>query len=142
MKVLSDPFALGQLGTVIAVAGFIESSSNNGKMTMLDMFEDPKRVPGDLNFGSKFLEGKPDDYVYNMKLKELNNGRLAMFGWLGMIHHNFVVNGPLFPMVPDGWKGPQGTWALEGDSAGTNWLLKDQLLCQAGLGGASGSTCL
>jgi len=45
-----------------------------------------------------------------LKLKELNNGRLAMFGLGGMVHHNLVVSGPLFPLFPEGWQGPQGTW--------------------------------
>ena len=24
-----------------------------------------------------------------------------------MVHHNLVVKGPLFPLFPDGWTGPQ-----------------------------------
>merc|ERR1711933_150063 len=104
------------LGLLIFVAGYIESVTYNGKITMLDMFEGEEgkdKVPGDFNFGAGFLKGKSDKEVYDMKLKELNNGRLAMMAFGGMIHHNLVVSGPLFPLFPDGWKGPQGTWQLE-----------------------------
>merc|ERR1711972_709127 len=82
----------------------------NGKITMLDMFEGEEgkdKVPGG------FMKGKSDKEVYDMKLKELNNGRLAMMAFGGMVHHNLVVNGPLFPLFPEGWEGPQGTWQLE-----------------------------
>ena len=24
-----------------------------------------------------------------------------------MVHHNLVVKGPLFPLFPEGWEGPQ-----------------------------------
>ncbi|CAK0865687.1 unnamed protein product [Prorocentrum cordatum] len=101
--------------TLIFLAGYIESQTYNGKVTMLDMFEGAEdKVPGDFNFGSGFLKGKTDKEVYDMKLKELNNGRLAMLAFGGMVHHNLVVNGPLFPIFPDGWKGPQGTWTVNG----------------------------
>ncbi|CAK0890914.1 unnamed protein product [Prorocentrum cordatum] len=101
--------------TLIFLAGYIESQTYNGKVTMLDMFEgEDDKVPGDFNFGSGFLKGKTDKEVYDMKLKELNNGRLAMLAFGGMVHHNLVVNGPLFPIFPDGWKGPQGTWTVNG----------------------------
>ncbi|CAK0826736.1 unnamed protein product, partial [Prorocentrum cordatum] len=94
--------------TLIFLAGYIESQTYGGKVTMLDMFEGGEnKVPGDFNFGSGFLKGKTDKEVYDMKLKELNNGRLAMLAFGGMVHHNLVVNGPLFPIFPDGWKGPQ-----------------------------------
>jgi len=48
-----------------------------------------------------------------MKLRELNNGRLAMLAFSGMVHHNLVVKGPLFPLIPDGWAGPQGSWQVQ-----------------------------
>mmetsp|Transcript_42565 Transcript_42565/g.76908 ORF Transcript_42565/g.76908 Transcript_42565/m.76908 type:complete len:85 (+) Transcript_42565:2-256(+) len=67
--------------------------------------EGAKRQPGDLNFGKQFL---PKDKAAEMDIrtKELANGRLAMLAIGGMIHHNIVVNGPLFPLIPDGWTGP------------------------------------
>jgi len=107
------PGGLQGLGLIIAAAGWIESSAYGGKLTMLDMFENSDRTPGDLNFGSGFLKGKSEDEIYDLKLKELNNGRLAMMAFGGMIHHNIVVQGPLFPIFPEGWAGPQGSWTEE-----------------------------
>ena len=40
----------------------------------------------------------------------------------GMVHHNLVVKGPLFPLFPEGWEGPQGSWDLE-STAGALWLV-------------------
>jgi hypothetical protein len=101
--------------SLILLAGYIESSSYDGKLTMLDMFGDEAsdRAPGDLNFGTKFLAGKTEEETTDLKLKELNNGRLAMLAFSGMVHHNLVVNGPLFPLVPENWAGPQGSWKIE-----------------------------
>ncbi|CAK9049789.1 Light-harvesting complex stress-related protein 3.1 [Durusdinium trenchii] len=99
---------------LIFIAGYIESSSYDGKLTMLDMFEGEgaKRAPGDLNFGKRFLPGDKEK-ADELATKELNNGRLAMLAFAGMIHHNLVVKGPLFPLFPEGWQGPQGSWDLD-----------------------------
>jgi len=99
---------------LLFLAGFIESSSYGGKITMLDMFEG-KRDPGNFEFGSGFLKGKSDKEVYDMKLKELSNGRLAMMAIGGMIHHNFVVQGPLFPLIPEGWTAPAAWVTPDGE---------------------------
>jgi len=48
--------------------------------------------------------------IMDIKTKEVNNGRLAMLGLGGMVHHNIVVDGPLFPTIPAGWAGPT-KWA-------------------------------
>lgn len=103
----------GGLAALLFLAGYIESKSYDGRITMLDMFEGTDRAPGDFNFGNGFLAGKSEEEIKTMKLKELNNGRLAMFAFGGMVHHNYVVKGPLFPLFPDGWEGPQGTWNFE-----------------------------
>eukprot|EP00930_Biecheleria_cincta_P079312 TRINITY_DN670_c0_g1_i8.p1 TRINITY_DN670_c0_g1~~TRINITY_DN670_c0_g1_i8.p1 ORF type:complete len:619 (-),score=122.28 TRINITY_DN670_c0_g1_i8:403-2178(-) len=106
---------------LVFVAGYIESSIYGGKMTMLDMFEGDgaKRAPGDLDFGKQFLP-KDAAEAYNLKLKELSNGRLAMLAFAGMVHHNLVVKGPLFPLIPEGWTGPQGSWNLDSVAGGLN----------------------
>merc|ERR1712190_479806 len=104
----------GAMAALIFFAGYIESSSTGGKMTMLDMFEDNDRAPGDFDFGTKFIKGKSEDEVKDLKMKELSNGRLAMLAFGGMVHHNLVVSGPLFPLFPEGWAGPQGSWKLVG----------------------------
>merc|ERR1712232_480977 len=101
--------------------GYVESTVYGGKITMLDMFDGPAkdRAPGDFNFGSGFMKGNWPGYgasekeQYDLKLRELNNGRLAMLAFSGMVHHNLIVKGPLWPLVPDGWAGPQGTWGLQ-----------------------------
>eukprot|EP00971_Amphidinium_carterae_P082347 1628178-Amphidinium_carterae.1 len=95
----------------IFAAGYIESSSYNGKITQLNMFEDSDRVPGNLGWGSTRLEGMSKEESELMQLKELKNGRLAMLAFSGMVHHNIVVKGALFPLVPDGWTGPE-PWAV------------------------------
>merc|ERR1711956_204996 len=102
------------MAALLFFAGYVESSSTGGKMTMLDMFEDKTREPGDLNFGTQFIKGKSEKEAEDLKLKELNNGRLAMLAFGGMVHHNLVVNGPLFPLFPEGWAGPQGSWKIVG----------------------------
>ena len=35
-------------------------------------------------------------------------------GVWGMVHHNLVVKGPLFPLFPEGWEGPQARYEREG----------------------------
>merc|ERR1711972_769860 len=105
---------VGAMAALLFLAGWIESSSYGGKITMLDMFEGD-RTPGDFNFGAGYLKGKSDKEVYDMKLKELNNGRLAMLGFAGMVHHNLVVKGgsgrggPFRPGVPSVNRRPSGS---------------------------------
>ena len=82
---------------IVVGLGIVEWWSNNGNVTMENMFSDPARVPGDLGFdplgyGKKLSEEEMD----SMKLKELKNGRLAMLAIGGMIHHNWVTGEPLF----------------------------------------------
>jgi len=106
---------------LLGFGGYVESTTYGGKITMLDMFDGPAkdRAPGDFNFGSGFMKGVWPGYggsekeQYDLKLRELNNGRLAMLAFSGMVHHNLVVKGPLFPLVPDGWAGPQGSWQVQ-----------------------------
>jgi len=106
---------------LLGFGGYVESTTYGGKVTMLDMFDGPAkdRAPGDFNFGSGFMKGVWPGYggsekeQYDLKLRELNNGRLAMLAFSGMVHHNLVVKGPLFPLVPDGWAGPQGSWQVQ-----------------------------
>lgn len=74
--------------------GIVEWYTNDGKITMEDMFEDPKRVPGQLGFDP--LGFAKNGMSEDMQLKEIENGRLAMLAIGGMIHHNLVTGGPLF----------------------------------------------
>jgi len=108
-------------GVLLFLAGYIESSSYGGKITMLDMFEGDgaNRAPGDLDFGKRFL---PQDKAAaeDLALKELTNGRLAMLAFSGMVHHNLIVKGPLFPLFPEGYTGPQGSWDLDSVAGALN----------------------
>ena len=112
---------LNASGVLLILAGYIESTSYGGKITMLDMFEGDgaKRAPGDLDFGKRFL---PQDKAAadDLALKELTNGRLAMLAISGMIHHNLIVKGPLFPLFPEGYVGPQGSWDLDSVAGALN----------------------
>jgi len=108
-------------GVLLFLAGYIESASYGGKITMLDMFEGDgaNRAPGDLDFGKRFL---PQDKAAaeDLALKELTNGRLAMLAFSGMVHHNLIVKGPLFPLFPEGYTGPQGSWDLDSVAGALN----------------------
>lgn len=67
---------LGQIAVSIFIAESLRAQYVFSK--------DPSYVVGDHGFGSKFLNGKSDAQVADMKLKELNNGRLAMIAVTGM----------------------------------------------------------
>ena len=112
---------LNASGVLLFLCGYIESAAYGGKITMLDMFEGDgaSRAPGDLNFGKRFL---PVDKAAaeEMAVKELTNGRLAMLAFSGMVHHNLVVKGPLFPLFPEGYVGPQGSWDLDSVAGALN----------------------
>ena len=52
--------------------GVLEFWSNKGKVTMMDMFEDPDRVPGNLGFDPMgFSKNKSKDELELMQYKEL-----------------------------------------------------------------------
>ena len=95
------------MATLLFLIGYIESESYGGKITIRDMFDGTDRDPGNWGLGAGLLKGKSEEEIKDVKLKELNNGRLAMLGFGGMIGHNAVVDGPLFPFIPDGWEGPK-----------------------------------
>jgi len=112
----------GLWAALLFLVGYAESSGYSGTpvgfgqtavpkaggISILDMFEGSERVPGDFGFRALY----PADAAgqRQMQLKEINNGRLAMFALGGMVHHNLVVSGGLFPLIPEGWKGPYNTW--------------------------------
>eukprot|EP00584_Thalassiosira_punctigera_P006038 CAMPEP_0172545228 /NCGR_PEP_ID=MMETSP1067-20121228/15188_1 /TAXON_ID=265564 ORGANISM="Thalassiosira punctigera, Strain Tpunct2005C2" /NCGR_SAMPLE_ID=MMETSP1067 /ASSEMBLY_ACC=CAM_ASM_000444 /LENGTH=201 /DNA_ID=CAMNT_0013331931 /DNA_START=106 /DNA_END=711 /DNA_ORIENTATION=- len=91
------PSAIGMsaMMQIVFFAGAEEWRTNNGKITMENMFEDPARVPGDLGWGTDRLIGKSEEEINKLKLQEIKNGRLAMLAIGGMIHHNFVTGEPL-----------------------------------------------
>jgi len=73
---------------------------NDGNWTMMTMFEDPKRVPGNvgfdpLNFGANTATRE------RLELQELTHGRLAMIAFAGMIHQTFVTGKPVLASLGD-----------------------------------------
>ncbi|KAL7558889.1 hypothetical protein ACA910_019425 [Epithemia clementina (nom. ined.)] len=88
---------LDSMMQIVLYIGVLEFWMNKGKVTMENMFEDPNRVPGNFGFDPFGLGvGKTAEQKADLELKEIRNGRLAMLAIGGMIHHNFVVDGPLF----------------------------------------------
>jgi len=85
---------------IVVFMGWLEVIGNKGKYTMMDMFEDSSRVPGDLGFDPlKFGENK--ETRAQLEMAELKNGRLAMLAFSGMIHQTFVTGKPLFASLSD-----------------------------------------
>jgi len=82
---------------IVLWMGVLEFWTNKGNVTMMTMFEDEERVPGDLGFDPMGLSvGKTQEEKDLMAYKELKNGRLAMLAIGGMIHHNWVTGDALF----------------------------------------------
>ena len=85
---------------ILFFVSWFEVWSNKGKFTMMNMFEDPKRVPGDLGIDPlKFGENAATRD--RLEMAELKNGRLAMLAFSGMIHQTFVTGKPLFASLGD-----------------------------------------
>mmetsp|Transcript_19300 Transcript_19300/g.28899 ORF Transcript_19300/g.28899 Transcript_19300/m.28899 type:complete len:206 (+) Transcript_19300:146-763(+) len=86
--------AMGQLFLWIGVAETIATIS-----LIQMLYEDSGREPGDFGLDPLgFLEGKSEDEVNRMKLRELKNGRLAMLAFSGVVTQSVLTQGP-FPYV-------------------------------------------
>merc|ERR1719353_270842 len=96
------PEALWQ---IVAGMAWFEITYNKGKLTMMDMFEDPAREPGNVGFDPlKF--GENEATRERLQLAELKNGRLAMLAFSGMLHQTFVTGKPLFASLGDIFAAP------------------------------------
>jgi len=94
----------GLLQIVIFIS-WLEVIGNKGKYTMMDMFEDPARKPGDLGFDPlKF--GENTATRERLEMAELKNGRLAMLAFSGMIHQTFVTGKPVLASLGDIFAAP------------------------------------
>lgn len=93
-NIIDAPFkaGVGPMMQIILGVGFMESINHGGKMSAYDMFDDGKE-PGVFEnqvYGAFRLKGMKEEEIAELKLKELKNGRLAMFGIGGMIHHQII----------------------------------------------------
>jgi len=87
----------GAMGQIFLWIGLAESIATISLIQML--YEDSGREPGDFGLDPLgFLEGKSEDEVNRMKLRELKNGRLAMLAFSGVITQSVLTQGP-FPYV-------------------------------------------
>jgi hypothetical protein len=85
----------------------------------------PEFEVGDTHPGERFDPlglGSDPAKLEELKLKEIKNGRLAMFAWLGYIVQAFVTNpGSDLPSYSDGAVGPYANWqAHVADPIGDN----------------------
>jgi len=54
-------------------------------IAIVQMLNGSGRAPGDFGLDGGFLKGKSEEYINNMKLKEVTHCRLAMFAISGMV---------------------------------------------------------
>lgn len=73
---------------LIFASGVVEYLSYNGKMSMMDMFDDGREAGAFGYDPSKLMTSENSE---DFQLKELTHGRAAMIGIGGMIHGAFVT---------------------------------------------------
>lgn len=87
----------GAMGQLFLWLGLAETISTVAVIQM--MYEDSGREPGDFGLDPLgFLDGKSEEEVNRMKLRELKNGRLAMIAFSAVITQSVLTQGP-FPYV-------------------------------------------
>ena len=90
-----DPLvAYGSLGNLLVWIAMAEMTSWIGISAML---QGSGRAPGDFGLGVGLLEGKSEEAVNDMKLKEIKNGRLAMLAFSGVVTQSVLTGGGGFP---------------------------------------------
>lgn len=92
------------IAQIVITIGALESINHNGKMSMVDMFKDSNRIPGEMSlpfYGAGSLKGKTPAQIADLKLKELRNGRLAMFAIGGLVHHTIIAGSETFGSFPN-----------------------------------------
>jgi len=69
-----------------------------GVITVKQMLEGSGRAPGDFGLDGGLLVGKSDEYIEEMKLKEITHCRLAMLAVSAVLTQSVLTQGP-FPYV-------------------------------------------
>jgi len=91
--------ALVQQGAMGNIALFIGLFEMVGYLGVAEMLQGSGREPGDFGLDPlSILKGKSEEEVKRWKLRELKNGRLAMFA-IGGVATQAVLNGSPFPYV-------------------------------------------
>lgn len=90
---LVEQGAMSQLFLWISLAEVIST------VAVVQMLEGSGRKPGDYGLDPVgFLKGKSEEEIAEMELKELQNGRLAMMAFSGVVTQAVLTQGP-FPYV-------------------------------------------
>jgi hypothetical protein len=87
----------GGMSQLFLWLGLAETISTVAVIQML--YEDSGREPGDFGLDPLgFLDGKSEEEVNRMKLREIKNGRLAMLAFSAVVTQSVLTQGP-FPYV-------------------------------------------
>lgn len=90
---LVETGAMGQIFLWITLAEVV------GTVAVMQMLGGSGRKPGDFGLDPlKFLHNKSEEEVQEMEMRELTNGRLAMFAFSGIVTQAVLTQGP-FPYV-------------------------------------------
>jgi hypothetical protein len=88
---------------IFLTIGALESINHKGKLGMTDMHTDPNTEIGKFDlwfYGASQLKGKTQEQIDDLKLKELRNGRLAMFAIGGLVHQTLIAGTETFGAFP------------------------------------------
>lgn len=91
-----DPaVAFGSMGNMFVWIAFFEMA---GWIGISQMLQGSGRAPGDFGLGKKFLDGKSEAQINDMKLKEVTHCRAAMLAFAGVVTQS-VLYDKGFPYV-------------------------------------------
>ena len=107
--ILKSDYGINPWLQIIVGIGILEWNNHDGKISMEDMHTTDREVGEFKNpiYGASRLKNKSEEYIADMKLKELQNGRLAMLAIGGMIHHQIIGGTEIFGDFPNPtlWQG-------------------------------------
>ena len=88
--------ALVQQGAMSQLLLWISFAEVFGTVALIQMLQGSGRAAGDFGLDGGLLKGKSEEYINNMKEKEITHCRLAMFAFSGMVTQAVLTQGP-FP---------------------------------------------